>query len=395
MSLIYLRLKKTIFTIFVKLLHKKLSRPLLKPSRIQHDQIKKILVISEHHRVADLLMTCPVYRALHEKYAQAELTVLYRHNLKGVLENNPHITRLLPDYIPLNLWNGLEFFKLCKKIYAKFDFAIVLPTVEQSFTADLLGYISKARYVMGTVRESTLANYGVNLFNLQVPKQDENEHIVKKNIEFLRFAGIGTDDFSENLYLTTAEFHASINNYAEEGVKPVDFIIGFEFEEKKIEHRHLIRIFVELAKYFSHYKNGKTISISMSKHNRFAEEFINALPFKPIILNEEPVRKLAGYLSHCNLIICNHLDIVHLAAGMDVPAIVLKDEQSPIYQPLTDAMIEIDISADKQFEISPSEILQFAEKLIKKYPKSDDRYLHNLDISDHVLDRYLGALDSA
>jgi len=395
MSLIYLKFKKTVFTIFVKLLHKKLRRSLLKPSRIQHDLIKKILVISEHHSIADLLMTCPVYRALHEKYPQAELTVLCRRNLKCVLENNPHISCLLPDYIPLNLWNGFEFFKLCKKIFSKFDLTIVLPTVEQSFTADLLGYISKAKYIMGIVRESTLAEYGVNLFNLQVPKQDENEHIVKRNIEFLRFAGIDTNDFSENLYLTTAEFHESINCYAEEGVKPVDFIIGFEFEEKKMEHPHLIRIFVELANYFSHYKNGKTISISMSKRNRFAEEFINALPFKPIILNEEPVRKLAGYLSHCNLIICNHSDVVHLAAGMDVPTIVLKDEQSHIYQPLTDAMIEIDISSDKQFEISPSEILQLSEKLIKKYPKSDDRYLHNLDISDHVLDHYLGALDSA
>jgi len=391
----YRRFKKFVFTSFLKILRKQFETQALQPAAVEHGQIARVLVICEHDTVPEALMLTPVFRALRKRYPTAGITAFVRPHLGELLANNVHIDAVKPVFFSLQLWTALRFVKLVAQIRSKFDLTIVLPAHTRSFTADLLAYVSKARYVLGFEQVEFSKKYGIRLYNLRAPQPDEQMHFIRKNAALLSFIHIETEDLSEQLYVTPAELQASAEFLNEEGVHPEDFIVTIEVGGQDMEHRLLVRIFVEIANYFSNHHDAK-IMIVVNRHNRrVAESLINALPFKPVSLENLAARALAVRVSHSNLVICQSLPVIHLAVATKVPLVALYEDGDQVADlPQDDAVIPLQFTAPDGAPISPMKILQASRKLINAYPKQDSRYLYNLDISEQALDNYLQRLDT-
>lgn len=387
-------LKKKALFFALKHFGRKLEKPPMDAAEFAQQTPTAILVVCAYRGIAETLMTVPVLRAVRKKYPDAEITVLHRPAVHSVLNNQLHIDDLLPGLLDLRIRSLSSFIRVGLQVYKKYDLTILLKPATGSTTADILAFLSTANAVLAYACEGLFSELPFRLCNLEVPEPEEEVPFLQRNLNLLRFVGIETEDTTEKIYFTTDEMREAYDRLASQGIQETDFLLGFEISGESREHRLLLRVLVEVANHFSNTRNAKIMVIWNSTSDSLAHEFVNALPFQPMLLKDTEARKLAALLANSTLLICRDIDVLHLAASVDLPAIALVDRKASKNDlPCGNNIACLDLTQPDGGVLSPMQILQSAKKLIADHPQKSGRYLYKLDISDQALENYLQTLE--
>ncbi len=126
---------------------------------------------------------------------------------------------------------------------------------------------------------------------------------------------------------------------------PNTFLLGMHIGAGNKEKRVSPHIFLRVIHYLSERMPVSVLLAQGPAEEGIAETFITKLPRKvrTLILNNEPLRQLAGKLSFCDLFIGNDSGVTHLAAAVQCPTLALFIASDPVvWRPLGEHVRIID-----------------------------------------------------
>jgi len=171
-------------------------RPTLTPAELAELRPRRILLVRQHNQMGDMVCATPCFRAVHEKWPDAEIALVTAPVNRQVVAHNPHLHRLF--LFEQRLWRrpaGLRAFIGEIRAWSP-DLAIVLNSVSFSATSAFLGLWSGARHVIG----GDGAPFGSRVseaFSLRLPSSPElDRHAVDHSLAPLASVGITTGDRS-------------------------------------------------------------------------------------------------------------------------------------------------------------------------------------------------------
>jgi len=291
-------------------------------------QIKKILVIRVDE-IGDAILTTPVFRALKQKFPQAEICVLIKPLTKEVYEKNSNIDRLILAKSWLNSWAGqkasiIDFIKLIKQLRKEdFDLAVELHTDPRNI---LLASLT-SKFCIG------YAYRGLG-FLLNKKAKSSKKHIIDQCLDVAGLVGtVGTPDLE--LALTKDAIKAVRIKLKENGfniTKPQRLVcinLGAGRKNKFWFNNHWVDLVSEILKK----KNIWIVFTGTKSESREVEEVLSLIKSnsKKIInlCGKTSLQELFALVSHSNLVIAPDSAIIHVAKALSVPSIGLYGPTNP------------------------------------------------------------------
>ncbi|HPG38464.1 MAG TPA: glycosyltransferase family 9 protein [bacterium] len=349
----------------VRFLESALGKRELTPTDIDHNSIKKILIIRQHDQLGDFILSTPAFRALRAKYPDAQITIVARHYTTAVVLNNRYINKVITFYEHGRDWNLQRLRTLLSELRAGYDLTVVLNTVSHSLTSDLLAWLSGARYILGSEHlrfSGTRRNF---FYHLTAPYYEGECNQSERNVDIVRYIGADTDDLSEHITLTQAEYEWATGQLHELGWDGRQKILAIHPGAGKLGNRWPVHYFVQAA------------NILTAKHNLLAalawgpaeadlgKELCAGLSCPYIIINNKDIRKLAALLAHSGLFLCNDTGVLHVAAAVGAPLVAVFGPTNPAeWKPVGEQFAAVRGSTHNCSDVQPEQVIARAEKLL-------------------------------
>lgn len=278
--------------------------------------IRSVLVIRPD-RLGDLILSTPVYASLKQSFPWVKVSVLANRSSAEILLNNPHVDRVL-------IFDKKNPLRVLRDLSAgEFDLAIVLNRMFSS-TAAAFALLSRAGLRVGyKTRE------GSGVYNIAVAGQEKPQHEIQNNLDLLRHLGATTLCQNPGIYFTGAEsqkIETWIKEHRRFPARPLILVKpgtrvpawGWNLEKFKAVCENLLE--KERAEVFIIQGPGEENMIdSLFRKTRSA----------PVILPMLSTKELAGMIANCQLLLCNHTGIMHLASAVGTPVIAIFKHGDP------------------------------------------------------------------
>ena len=272
--------------------------------------INQILVIRPD-RLGDVVLSTPVYETLKKSFPHLHINVLVENAQSGLLADNPNISRILTfdPKQPLAIFRQLrdEHFDLTLTLNKKF-----------SATATFFALCSGANIRVGYDHPE---NAWVH--NIRVPVEGPPQHECENNLDLLRALGIQELQTRPRLYFNPEEtqkiadllqqFRTSLNQpvvLVKSGTRIAQWGWRWEKFQKVIEH------LLESNQAQVWLVNGPGEEAEL-------KTAIAPMQKKPQILPLLTAKELALLIQECDVLLCNHTGIMHLASAVDKLACVI------------------------------------------------------------------------
>ena len=336
------------------------------PDSVDLTTIKRILVIRQHDQLGDFLLCTPVFRALRQKFPNAFIAALVRNYTYQVTENNKYLDQviLFHEYGGNFSWRwAKEFFK---QLRSGWDLTIVLNTISHSVTSDLLARFSRSRYILGPDHLPFIGTYRNFFYNLLVP-YDETLIVSQsqKNMDIVRYLGIGSDDLSENMTLLPSELEDARQFLLANGVKAGDLLVGIHPGAGKLENRWPVEKFCELAKELNVRFHPKFVFSWGPDEEDLGQQLLQCTDLQVMTTEGMSLRQLAAVISHQNLFFCNDTGVMHLAAAVNTPLVVVFGPTDPVrWKPVGEKFVAVRSASEKCADVSVREVINAGERLL-------------------------------
>jgi len=318
------------------LLEKILGRDVLNPDAIDQSAINRILVIRQHDQLGDFLLATPVLRALREHFQQSQITVLVRGYTREAALHNEFIDDVL--YLPESGYHYSVgwFSEFWKKLRRRYDLAVVLNTVSHSLSSDILSYLSRSTYVLGSAHRIFPGCERNFFYSFLAPYDAIEKHQTERNLDIVRYLGIDTADRSEVMTVTVEERNWAVqflrDNGHTAGLRP----IGIHPGAGKIENRWQVEKFAEVVGYWSR-AEFLPVLFWGSKESELGETLVSLLNFKPIVCAGQNLRQFAAIVQQMEIFLCNDTGVMHVAAAVGTPLVAIFGPTEPLlWKPLGD-----------------------------------------------------------
>jgi heptosyltransferase III len=266
--------------------------------------INTVLVIRPD-RLGDVVLSTPVYETLKKAYPHLSINVLVESVQAELLKDNPNINRILAydPRQPLTIFRQLrdEHFDLTLTLIKKF-----------SATATFFALCSGAKIRVGYDHPE---NAWVH--NIRVPAEGPPQHESENNLELLRALGIHEIQNQPKLYFNPQETQK---------------IVGIlqQFRTSWNQPVVLVKTGTRIAKWGWQWEKFQTVieglleSAQVWLINGPGEEAelktaIANMQKKPQLLPLLTAKELALLIQECDVLLCNHTGIMHLASAVDKP----------------------------------------------------------------------------
>lgn len=297
------------------------------PSKIDHAEIKNILIVVRH-QMGDMLCASPMMRSVRNFYPDAHITLLTKRStmFEEIFANNNSPVDEVVYYE-----NGFEsFLNISKKLKDKrIDLAIVPSTVNFSATNNIIAHLCEAKYKVGVRSMDYSPNpvsYVLNIKN-DFTWEVNKVHQIERNLDVIRQINIEPSEKIIKLTLCdenkkfAAEFYSS---HFPDSSKPV---IGFHPGAGKEGNVWTPEKFAELA-YALYQRTGAYIFISEGPMDtKYVNEMEKALRdkhgFTGYAKHNGDLMNNTAIISGLKLFVTNDTGVMHLAAGFDTPVIAL------------------------------------------------------------------------
>lgn len=344
-------------------------------------EIKKILIIRVDE-IGDAILATPVFRALRQKFPNAEISALIKPLNKQVYENNKNINKLILTNSWLKSWTGQKlsiygFFRLIRQLRREnFDLVVELHTDPRNILlASLVG-----KFCIGY----SYRGFG---FLLNKTAKPSNKHITEQCLNVVRLVGADSSD-ELDLQVQNKAVRTLRQKLKEAGLdlaRPQKLIClspGAGRKNKCWFNEYWANLAVMLLE-----KKGLSIIFTGTESElTVVDNILSKIPNKSKRLvnlcGKTYLQELFVLVNHSNLIIAPDSALIHIAKALSVPSIGLYGPVNPsiwgyntkfhksIFRKLECSFCDegdckIKTNKNKCMEwISPKDVLQTAETFI-------------------------------
>jgi ADP-heptose:LPS heptosyltransferase len=341
----------------------------------------------QHYGVADLLMAKPALQAIRNRFPGSAIVVITSHGSSSLFQHDDVVDVVFEFTPTLKSW-----LTLIPRIRAKYDLSIVLTSDNSSFVSDLIAHFSGAKYVLGA-QDAVYEGCRRNLFyNLAVDRDEmKHEHQIDRNLAIPGVIG-GEADRLYTVAVSGENREQAANYLRENGFRPDDFLLIVDFDAMLFEQLWNAQQYVALVNKFVYKYNARVLVRSGNRRELF-RAFLGGLSFMPLDISDIGLELFGSLASLGDLVITASLDTMHFSAAVNTSVIGLFGlEQPSRVAPGSARCMSLSGYDDRIETILISDVLDAAEKLVQRYPKSDSFDLDQMDISDQALQNYIDTL---
>ena len=314
--------------------------------------IQTVLVIRPD-RLGDVVLSTPVYETLKKAFPHLHISVLVDSGQAELLADNPNISQVFAfdPKQPLNAFRQLRD--------EQFDLALTL-NKKFSATATFFTLCSGAKIRVGY-------NHPENAWahNIRVSLEGPSRHESENNLDLLWALGIEEIQSQPRLYFNSAETRKIadlMQQYRPTREQPVVMVKsgtriakwGWRWEK----FQTVIERLLELDKAQVWLVNGPGEEAEL-------QTAIANMQRKPQLLPLLTAKELALLMQECDVLLCNHTGIMHLASAVDKPVcVIFKHGEIKRWGPLNSGSVVLEERDDDP--LSPDTVLNTLLEMLNK-----------------------------
>ncbi len=306
------------------------------------DRVRRILVVRKDN-IGDVLCTTPALRALRRAFPEAYLAILVAEHCRAAVEQNPDADEVLTYTKAKHRAGSLGLAALWDLVWVirdlrarAFDLAIAMGR-PCSRSSAWLAYVSGARWRLGY---STPALQPFPFFvNLGCDPGTMTSHEVDGCLELL--GSIGIPPAGRRLTLIpNPDTVVAIRRRLGRAEAESGGVALIHISNRREASRWPLAAFAEAADRL-HKQLGVSIVLSWAPGNASnplfpgddgkVEEIEQQMQARPIPLRTPNLGDLIAAVSVCDLVLCTDGGLMHIAAALDIPQVVLFGETSVMH----------------------------------------------------------------
>ncbi|MEE3346685.1 MAG: glycosyltransferase family 9 protein [Nitrospinota bacterium] len=314
--------------------------------------IQTVLVIRPD-RLGDVVLSTPVYETLKKAFPHLHISVLAASAQAELLADNPNISQVFvfDPKQPLNVFRQLRD--------EQFDLALTL-NKKFSATATFFTLCSGAKIRVGYNHPENAWAHNIRV-SLEGPPRHESEN----NLDLLWALGIEEIQSQPRLYFNSAETRKIadlMQQYRPTREQPVVMVKsgtriakwGWRWEK----FQTVIERLLELDKAQVWLVNGPGEEAEL-------QTAIANMQRKPQLLPLLTAKELALLMQECDVLLCNHTGIMHLASAVDKPVcVIFKHGEIKRWGPLNSGSVVLEERDDDS--LSPDTVLNTLLEMLNK-----------------------------
>ncbi|HTZ40589.1 MAG TPA: glycosyltransferase family 9 protein [Syntrophales bacterium] len=269
--------------------------------------IRKILFV-RLDRIGDVVLSTPAFRALKKHFPSAELTVLLRSSTRGLVEQNPHVDRIL------TIDHAEEALRVIRELRAmRFDL-LIDPYDDWPLESALIAGLSGARIRIGYAVAGREAFFSVPL-RPPVPER----HLTDIVLDSLKPLGVSAADAGPEIFLSGQEMQ-SARKWLDEragGLPVIAFHPGATFETQRWPLEH----FFELGTLLLRDGRWRLLVVGGPADRPLISELARRLGEGALSCISSDIRRFCALLAGCRLLICNNSGPLHIGTALGIPTV--------------------------------------------------------------------------
>ncbi|MEM4254075.1 MAG: lipopolysaccharide heptosyltransferase II [Candidatus Woesearchaeota archaeon] len=298
------------------------------PAKMPDFSMVRKICIFKTGAIGDVLMTTPLLRALRKRFSRARIDYWVGEWSAPVLENNPHIDRVISfNERPFYKKNLIAINNIARKIRnEKYDLMIIL---DFSYLANMFGTLCKVPIRIGFDRNgegfpNTLnAPYGKRMHDvdsyLEIARVVGSKSICQKEIEL--FLTNDEERFARMFFRKHKLNPARTIAIAPGGAKNPGMTLNIK--------RWPAERFAKLAERLS--KRGFQILLVGGPDDIDAAEIVKErVPNAVDATGKTSLRKTAALIKRCRRLVCNDSGLMHIASAVNTPVTAIFGPTDPI-----------------------------------------------------------------
>jgi lipopolysaccharide heptosyltransferase II len=275
---------------------------------LQPGSVRKILFV-RLDRIGDVVLSTPAFRALKKHFPGAELTVLLRFSTRGLVEQNPHVDRIL------TVDNAGESIRVIRELRSdRFDL-LIDPYDDWPLESALIAGLSGARVRIGYAVAGREA-----FFTTRLQPPLPGRHMTDVVMDSLKPLGISPVDAGPEVFLTKAELASArewLDKRTDGGLPVIGLHPGATFETQ----RWPLEYFFELGTLLLRDGRRRLLVFGGPADRPLVAELVKRLGDGVLSCVSSDIRRFSALLACCRLLVCNNSGPLHLGAALGVPTV--------------------------------------------------------------------------
>ena len=314
--------------------------------------IQTVLVIRPD-RLGDVVLSTPVYETLKKAFPHLHISVLAASAQAELLADNPNISQVFvfDPKQPLNVFRQLRD--------EQFDLALTL-NKKFSATATFFTLCSGAKIRVGYNHPENAWAHNIRV-SLEGPPRHESEN----NLDLLWALGIEEIQSQPRLYFNSAETR-----------KIADLMQ--QYRPTREQPEVMVKSGTRIAKWGWRWEKFQTVIERLLELDKAQVWLVNGpgeeaelqtaianMQRKPQLLPLLTAKELALLMQECDVLLCNHTGIMHLASAVDKPVcVIFKHGEIKRWGPLNSGSVVLEERDDDP--LSPDTVLNTLLEMLNK-----------------------------
>lgn len=311
------------------------SRPSLTPAQVLAAAPARILVVSPHSQMGDLLCTTPVLRMIRETWPRSEITLICAPLSRDVVLHNPHIDRLAvfdkrACRWPAPLWSFLRGLRRWRP-----DMAVVPDSRSFSVTGVTLALASGAPIIVGGDSAPFGFDISRHVYSLTLPATSAlDRHAVDHNLAPFEAVGFTVSD--RRPVLVTAPDQAAKAREIVREVPGTGAPWILHPGAGKAANRWPAARFADLA--VRAVREGRRVLVLSGPYDAGPVAEFNAAARRSLRAEAPPIpvvtctaQLAAALLAGADRFLCNDTGLMHVAGAVGAPTLALFGPTEPAY----------------------------------------------------------------
>ncbi len=291
---------------------------------------RKILVLCLPG-IGDTLLFTPALRLLRGRFPGDRIwaLVMFKGSLQ-VLEKNPHLDRvILWEFLKEGLFRSLKFLRDLRR--QRFDISIMAypaNRIEYSLVHILIG--AKRRYGHRYHHRNASS---MNCLHGRTILEDDQRHNVEENVALVHLLGVkAAPPAALELYLSGQD-QAWARRWLRECHLEGSLLIGIhagtaEFKNQA-RRRWPVERFALLSDRLTERLGARTLIFGGPDEKSLKQQLLRCMDHPGLIVDGTTMRQTAALIEHCDLFVSNDSALMHTAAAMKVPCVVIFGPTNP------------------------------------------------------------------